>query len=260
MQKAKISRRGFASTAMSLAVGWLGCRRESRSRIGDSHSREAIRRMRYGVPLGSSPALGVSDAMVTVVVFSDFLCPTCWESAERVRKLWPSYQGVGRFVFKHRPRSLKPEDTGPALAAEAAHAQGHFWPMHDLLMRAHDRPPSRRDFIHHAETCKLKVDEFAQDLDSPKTLARVADDRALSERLPVPGTPCYFVNGRRSFAGPLQDTIASELGHARSVVQTGVPRASLYRHLTGGSATPVVAGKGYAGEKSSRDDCCLEEQ
>lgn len=82
---------------------------------------------------------GPPDAAVTLVEYPDFECPHCARAYPIVRRLrdelGPSLRFVSRhfpLVFHHAPARLAAE------AAEAAAAQGGFWPMHDVLFEHQD--------------------------------------------------------------------------------------------------------------------------
>ena len=78
----------------------------------------------YRAPLGDSPQLGRSDALVTIVEFSDFYCGYCRRANRVLRDLRTIYGDALRIVYVHSP--LAPQDgTLAPEAALAAEAQGH---------------------------------------------------------------------------------------------------------------------------------------
>jgi protein-disulfide isomerase len=83
------------------------------------------------VPVGSSPMSGPADAWVTIVEFSDFECPWCARAQPTLAAVLPEYGSDVRLVFKHYGFHSYSRTT--AIAAECAHAQGRFWPFHDLV-------------------------------------------------------------------------------------------------------------------------------
>jgi protein-disulfide isomerase len=81
-----------------------------------------------------------------------------------------------------------------ALAAEAAGAQGKFWPMHDLLFanRAHLKP---RDLRRYAERLELDMARYDAEIAGGFYLQRVRSDIESGVRSGVRSTPGFFING-----------------------------------------------------------------
>jgi hypothetical protein len=118
------------------------------------------------VPIGPTDhAVGPLDASVTVIEYGDFECPSCAAAEPRVRQLLKLYAAEIRFVFRHFPLEDAPAHTLVAAeAAEAAGAQGKFWPMHDLLL-ANASHLTRRHLEGYAARIGLELPRFRVDLD-----------------------------------------------------------------------------------------------
>jgi protein-disulfide isomerase len=102
-----------------------------------------------------------------------------------------------RYVWRHLPlNDVHPNAQLAAEAAEAAAAQGAFWPMHDVLLAHQDelRPTHLR---RYAEQLELDVERFRDELRRREHLPRVADDVTSADASGVAGTPTFFINGRR---------------------------------------------------------------
>ena len=85
---------------------------------------------------------GPATAPVTVVEYGDFECPSCFQAYTSLKVMLPHFGPQLRFVFRHFPlREVHPHAEMAAEAAEAAAAQGRFWPMYELLF-AHQQHPS----------------------------------------------------------------------------------------------------------------------
>jgi Na+/H+ antiporter NhaA len=140
---------------------------------------------------------GSHDALVTLVEYGDFECPFCGRAEPVLRKLLGEFGDDLRFVFRHLPLTdVHPRAQLAAEAAEAADAQGAFWPMHDLLFtrQAALRP---MDLVQYAEELGLDADRFTDELRTHEHLPRVSEDVDGADRSSVSGTPTFFVNGRR---------------------------------------------------------------
>src|SRR5580698_2392514 len=100
--------------------------------------------------------VGAEQARVVVLEYGDFECPICHAIEPAVRQLRAAHAADVLFVFRHYPlEDAHPHALVAAEAAEAAAAQGQFWPMHDLLLTDPNRL-TRRHLEAHAE--KLGLD------------------------------------------------------------------------------------------------------
>jgi protein-disulfide isomerase len=97
-----------------------------------------------GFDLDTEHLFGNPDATVTVVEYGDFECPYCAAAAPVLRQLVEESGGRVRLIFRNFPLpDVHPHALTAALAAEAAGAQGGYWPMHDLLFTKQDRLDDR---------------------------------------------------------------------------------------------------------------------
>ncbi len=141
---------------------------------------------------------GPLDAPVTIVEYGDFECPYCGQAESVVRELLRDFGDLG-YVWRHLPLSdVHPQAELAAEAAEAAAAQGAFWPMYDLLLE-HQDALRARDLVGYAEQLGLDVHRFREDLRKHAGAARVAEDVDSADLSGVSGTPTFFINGRRHY-------------------------------------------------------------
>lgn len=158
---------------------------------------------------------GAVGADVTIVEYGDFECPHCGR-AEVVARAELSADDRVRYVWRHLPlHAVHPHAQLAAEAAEAASAQGAFWPMHDRLLDAQQKL-TREDLIAHADALGLDVERFADDLDSGRYADRVDRDIATADAGDITGTPTFFVNGRRHYGGYDVASIREAVTEARA--------------------------------------------
>ena len=150
--------------------------------------------VRVQIPIDGSPTLGPDDAPITIVEFSDFVCPYSAYGTMTLRKLVERYPTQVRVVFKHFPLGFNYRGGVAHRAAAVAAAQGKFWPMHDLLFR-NQQWDSRKVIIGHARELGMDADGFLEATTAAETRERVARDQVLGRSLQVTATPTYFVNG-----------------------------------------------------------------
>ena len=148
------------------------------------------------VPDGAADhMLGPAHAVVTVVEYGDFECPNCKQAAPAVKILMARFAGRVRFVYRHFPlEGVHPHALQAALAAEAAGAQGKFWPMHDRLFdsQSHFKLPQLRGY---AERLELDMGRYDADMAEQVYLQRVREHIESGEKSGVRGTPAFFVEG-----------------------------------------------------------------
>jgi Na+/H+ antiporter NhaA len=151
---------------------------------------------------------GPVAAPVTLVEYGDFECPYCGQAEPVVRALLADF-GDLRYVWRHLPLTdVHPHAQLAAEAAEAAAAQGAFWPMHDLLLTNQDALGAE-DLVRYAEQLGLDVDRFRADLRRHTYAARIAEDVDSADQSDVSGTPTFFVNGQRHHGAYDVDTLAA---------------------------------------------------
>ena len=100
-----------------------------------------------------------------------------------------------KFVFKHLPLDMHKNAKSAAAATEAAHLQGKFWEMHDLIFE-NQRELSAEKYYEHAGTLGLDVAKFKRDFASSEIKKKVETDSKEAASLGVTGTPAFFINGR----------------------------------------------------------------
>ena len=159
---------------------------------------------------GDAPGFGPADAKVTIVEYSDFECPFCGRAAEVVEKVKEKYGQKVRFVFRQFPLGMHENAPLAAEAALAAHAQGKFWPLHDILFE-NQRSLDRASLEGFAEKAGLDVAKFKKALDDHTYAAAVESDKKLGDEAGVSGTPSMFI-GTDRVANPTDfDALAKQL-------------------------------------------------
>lgn len=174
-----------------------------------------------GVSIDDDPMKGEQDAPVTIIEFSDFLCPFCAAAsgfkedlAEQLRARDPSWEapvpkimetyvkeGKVRLVFRDCPFHGKASLLASE-AAQCAYDQDKFWEMHDLLFSRQDNFPedeaSLRDFLKDlASELDLEQETFGKCLDDRKYKDEVQGDLEAAKSYGINGTPTYFINGQK---------------------------------------------------------------
>ncbi|MCX9078783.1 MAG: thioredoxin domain-containing protein, partial [Candidatus Methanoperedens sp.] len=148
------------------------------------------------VSADDDPFWGPEDAQVTIVQFSDFSCPHCYDFAiQTMPHLKVAYSDRVRFVFRDAP-ILGPASGWAALAAECADDQGKFWEYHDLLF-ANQGDLTRQNLTVYAQQVGLDTTTFDTCVDNQTHLEELQNDLSAAQAAGVSGTPTFFINGRR---------------------------------------------------------------
>ena len=148
------------------------------------------------IPTIGSPETGPANARITLVEFSDFQCPYCSKAVEKINAVLKAYPKDVKLIFKQYPLDTHPQAQISAQAALAAHQQGKFWPLHDLMF-ANKNSLSRKSILGWAEGIGLDMKRFEADLVSDAVKKSVARDVADGDKAGVEGTPTVFINGQR---------------------------------------------------------------
>jgi len=140
---------------------------------------------------------GSSDAAVTLLEYGDYECPYCGAAYPIVKQIQETMGDRLRFVFRNFPiTTAHPHAEQAAEAAEAAAAQGKFWPMHDLLYENQQRLEDD-DLAGYAEQLGLDVARFRRELAEHAHAQRVREDFMSGVRSGVNGTPTFYIDGVR---------------------------------------------------------------
>jgi protein-disulfide isomerase len=138
---------------------------------------------------------GEPHAPITLIEYGDYECPDCEKAFFMIKKLQRQFKNQIRFVFRHLPRQyIHPHAELAAEAAEAAHAQGKFWEMHDLIFE-NPKALNLIDLLNRAEKLNLDLDRFATDLENREYSKKISNDFQSGMRNGADRTPTLFING-----------------------------------------------------------------
>jgi protein-disulfide isomerase len=162
--------------------------------------------------------LGSPDAPLTIVEYSEFLCPFCARAAlETLPQIEEEYIAAGKVKLVFKQFVVHGEEAVLAAgAAECASAQNAFWLYHDtLFLNAESVDFSVENLKRFGEELGLDMDSFNTCLDSEEYMDKLAADVDEARRRGVGGTPTFFVGqtqivGAKSY-GEFKTAIEDEL-------------------------------------------------
>lgn len=144
------------------------------------------------------PIRGNPDAPITIVEYSDFLCPYCSQATATVKDLLAADEsGQLRLVFKHLP--LNPVSQELALAYEAVARQSHeaAWRLHDLFFERQAQLRNDHEAVVNSIVADLGIDmqQFAADRADSATAEQIREDMEEARGFGFSGTPMFLING-----------------------------------------------------------------
>jgi protein-disulfide isomerase len=194
----------------------------------------------YKVPVGNAPVRGPSDALVTIVEFSDFQCPFCGRVEGTLKQVLETYPKDVRIAFKQNPLPFHQNAAIAAEASLAAKDQGKFWEMHDKMF-ANQTALERDKLDGYAKDIGLNMAKFKTAMDTNKHKAEIDADQKEARDLGAAGTPSFFINGRSLRGAQPFDAfkalIDEEITKAKALAASGTPRNQLYAKIIEHGAT-----------------------
>ena len=159
----------------------------------DAAQRAAVAALGNRIADPTDPVAGNPLGDVTLVVFTDPLCPFCRRLVPTVRALLQEDRSV-KVIWKDIP-VLGPASQLEARALLAAQRQGGYDQIQAALLQV-PGPLDRDDLRDLADALDLNGNALVRDLDDPAIKARLAANIALAQQLHIEGTPATVVGGR----------------------------------------------------------------
>ncbi len=154
--------------------------------------------------------LGSTDALVTLVEYSDFQCPACGQFQPAVEEILAEYGDKLHFEYKHFPLTqIHPFAKPAAMAAEAAGQQGKFFEYASLLFKnqatwSKSATPSAF-FTQYATELGLDVERFTKQQQSSLLKDYVTSQFNEARGLGLTGTPSFYLNGEKITISTIED-------------------------------------------------------
>jgi protein-disulfide isomerase len=183
------------------------------------------------------PIKGPKDALVTVVIFSDFQCPFCKRVEDTLKQVGEAYPNDVRFVWKDNPLPFHNRAKPAAILGRVAYKQKGdkgFWEAHEALFGS-SMKFEEDELKTIAEKSGLAWDTVKQAIDQNKYMDKIESSIDLAADFKASGTPHFFINGvRLSGAQPLDKfkaIIDERLAAAKAMVAKGTPKARIYEDV-----------------------------
>ena len=183
------------------------------------------------------PIRGPKDALVTMIVFSEFQCPFCKRVEDTLKQVLEAYPNDVRLVWKDNPLPFHNRAKPTAVMGRVAYkmkGDKGFWDAHDALFAS---APKLEDADMKAVSEKLGMswDAVKTAIDQNKYMDKVDQSTDLAADFQARGTPHFFINGvRLSGAQPLDKfkaVIDEQLAKAKTVAAKGTPKSKIYEEI-----------------------------
>jgi protein-disulfide isomerase len=153
------------------------------------------------IPLDDDPVLGSPDAPVTMIEYSEYLCPYCQRFVlETLPLIEEQYIDTGKVKLVFRDFPVHGQGAiAMAMVAECAADQDKFWEMHVILFERSEEWSQSEDvlatILGYAEELSLDTDVYTTCLEEGAVVERIREDYELGVQDGVNATPTFFVNG-----------------------------------------------------------------
>jgi protein-disulfide isomerase len=195
---------GFAT---ALAIG-VQAGQMQRAALIPPIAMERLAAIPAAVLLEPGKSIGPADAVVTVIVFADFLCPACRSELGSLLRYQQSNPNAVRVVYRHLPLAeIRGHETSKAAAAlsEMAGERGQFWAFANAI-HAHPGQMTRQEYLELMRTLGFEPVAVEERLGNPNdpALLSVLRDIELAEQLQIRATPTFIVQA--GAAAPIATT------------------------------------------------------
>jgi len=195
--------------------------------------------------LADDPVRGPADALVTIVMFSDFQCPFCKRVEETLTRVLDAHPNDVRIVWKDNPLPFHARARPSALLARHAfekHGNAGFWKAHAAIFES--QPKLEDDDLKQiATTVGLSWPVVARAIAKNQS-KKIDASQELADDFAARGTPHFFINGvRLSGAQPFEEferVIGERLEEAKALLATGVARPKIYDAILKTARDPVA--------------------
>jgi protein-disulfide isomerase len=150
----------------------------------------------FSIATDDQPTKGSAKALVTIVAFTDFECPSCARQHPVLDRIVTEFGDRVRLVVRDFPLSQHANARKAAEAAEAAREQGKYWEYSSVLFRNQSALGVDK-LRQYAAELGLDRARFDASLDSGKFAEKVQRDIVDGRKLGINGTPTLYINGKR---------------------------------------------------------------
>jgi protein-disulfide isomerase len=155
----------------------------------------------------SNHTVGKGTSGVVLIEYGDFECPACGAYYPIIKQIKEKFGDQITFQFRNYPLLQIHQNAMAAhRAAEAAHKQGKFFEMHDMLYERQQSWKSDSNpanvFEGYAAELGLNIDQFKKDVSSSEINAIIQADIREAQAVKATSTPTFVLNGKKIDENP----------------------------------------------------------
>lgn len=140
------------------------------------------------------PGIGLKNAPIVMVLFSDFECDFCRKQEEVLKEIKNKYNDQLRIIWKDYPEpDYNSISFMAAHAARCAQEQDKFWEYHDFLFES-NKNLNEDLFYAGAKELGMDLDLFENCLKDDEIKNKINDNIIEANALDIPGVPFLFIN------------------------------------------------------------------
>jgi len=147
-----------------------------------------------------NPYLGIENAPITIVEFSDYECPFCerfyTQTLPSIKKAYIE-TGKVKFVYRDFPLSFHSQAEPAAIAANCAGDQEKYFQFHDkIFSNGGAGGKSYSDYKKWAQELGLDMSKWEKCLNDPAQKQEIQTDINEGSAAGISGTPGFIINGK----------------------------------------------------------------
>jgi protein-disulfide isomerase len=151
----------------------------------------------FNIAIDDRPWKGGANALVTIVEFTDYECPSCGATQPVLEEVVKEFGEKVKLVVRNYPLGQHTHAFKAAEASEAAREQGKYWEYASLLF-SNQKALEINNLKEYATRLGLDRAKFDAALDSGRFAGKVRRDLADGDKIGVDSTPSVFINGKRA--------------------------------------------------------------
>jgi uncharacterized membrane protein/glutaredoxin len=176
-------------------------------RFAEAAIAEFLQSPEQNFDLRKTESLGAANASIKVVIYSDFLCPYCRQTAQWFQQHMPQWKDRVALYYKNYPLdhfcnpyekgSTHPGACWTMLGGICAGEQGKFWDYHDRMFTVFPKNPSSDAVVKIGAEAGLDTNAMSTCMHQVQMQRQVREQIEDAHNAGITGTPRIFINGRK---------------------------------------------------------------